>query len=370
MASLEGRPVDRPPVNFYEIGGHKVDPENTDPFNIYNDPSWKPLLELAEEQTDIILMRGPVSRKKPENCESEFITTDEFEKDGSRFTTTRIEVAGRTLTKRSRRDPDVDTVWTIEHLLKDLDDLEAYLQIPDEVFAYDHDVENLFEEDRRIGDRGIVMIDTADPICVAADLFHMEDYILVAHQERSLFHRLLEKCAIPLYERTEKVAKEFPGHLWRICGPEYATIPYLPPKLFEEYVVPYAGHIVKTIRKYGGFARLHSHGKIRDALPHIVAMGSDATDPIEPPPQGNVLLADVRREYGKDLTLFGNVEVSDIENLKPAEFEKLIAQSLEDGTAGEGKGFVLMPTASPYGRQITSRTMTNYETMVRLATGS
>ena len=125
MASLEGKPVDRPPVNFYEIGGHQVDPENPDPFNIYNDPSWKPLLDLAEKETDLILMRGPVSTKKPENCESEFITTEERVENGSRFRTTRIEVAGRTLTKRTRRDPDVDTVWTLEHLLKDLEDLRS-----------------------------------------------------------------------------------------------------------------------------------------------------------------------------------------------------------------------------------------------------
>jgi hypothetical protein len=35
--------------------------------------------------------------------------------------------------------------------------------------------------------------------------------------------------------------------------------------------------------------------------------------------------------------------------------------------AGRGGGFVLMPPSSPYGREITPRTMTNYETMVRPA---
>ncbi|MGB2821624.1 MAG: hypothetical protein WBF17_11625, partial [Phycisphaerae bacterium] len=80
-------------------------------------------------------------------------------------------------------------------------------------------------------------------------------------------------------------------------------------------------------------------------------------------------LADVRREYGRQLVLFGNIEIRDVENLPPAEFEKVVAKSLADGTAGEGRGFVLMPTACPCGRTITPRTMANYETMVRLATG-
>ena len=36
------------------------------------------------------------------------------------------------------------------------------------------------------------------------------------------------------------------------------------------------------------------------------------------------------------------------------------------GTTGEGRGFVLLPSASPYGRQIAPHVMANYETMIRL----
>ena len=59
MATLQGRPVDRPAVSFYEIGGFAVDGDNPDEFNVYNDPSWRPLLQLAEEKTDLIRMCGP-----------------------------------------------------------------------------------------------------------------------------------------------------------------------------------------------------------------------------------------------------------------------------------------------------------------------
>ncbi len=76
----------------------------------------------------------------------------------------------------------------------------------------------------------------------------------------------------------------------------------------------------------------------------------------------------VRRDYGKELVLFGNIELTDIENTEPAEFEKIVEKSLKDGTNGQGKGFVLMPSAAPIGRKITRRIMANYETMVRLAT--
>ncbi|HUT88800.1 MAG TPA: hypothetical protein VMY37_04850, partial [Thermoguttaceae bacterium] len=93
----------------------------------------------------------------------------------------------------------------------------------------------------------------------------------------------------------------------------------------------------------------------------------DALDPIEPPPQGDVELVDVRRAYGRDMVLFGNLEAADLENLPPADFEKRVEQALREGTAGSGRGFVLMPSACPYGRTVTPETLENYKTMVRLA---
>jgi len=387
MATLRGEPVVRPAVNFYEIGGFQIDPSDPDRFNIYNDPSWQPLLQLAEEQTDLIRMRSPVRSRShetdvpPDKLDTdsrydEFFKVEKYADDGYSFHRTTLKIGNRTMTSLTRRSPDIDTIWTLEHLLKNTDDLKAYLELPDEAFAEELDIAGLIEEDQKLGDRGIVMVDTEDPICAAASHFSMENFTVVALTEQKLFHRLLEKLSRHIHTRTQISAQAFGGHLWRIYGPEYATEPYLPPHLFKEYVVRYTGPMVKTIQKHaglarrssGGFARIHCHGRIRAVLDYIVEMGAAAIDPIEPPPQGDVELAYVRREYGRELVLFGNIELADIENTESAEFEKIVEKSLKDGTDGRGKGFVLMPSAAPIGRKITPRMMANYETMVRLAT--
>lgn len=369
MATLRGDPVDKPAVSFYEIGGFLIDPTDPDPFNIYNDPSWQPLIRLAEEHTDLIRMISPTLKSTPANPSSQFFTHNTYEENGSRLTRTTVRVGGRELTSLTRRDPEVDTVWTIEHLLKNIDDLKAYLQLPDECWSYDIDVSQLQEEDEKIGDRGIVMVDVADPLCYAAGLFSMEEYTITAMMEPELFHRLLQKLSKQVYPVIERVSKLFPKHLWRIVGPEYASEPYLPPRLFKEYVADYDKPMIDAIKKHGGYARIHSHGRLKNILPLIVEMGADGIDPIEPPRQGDVELDYVRREYGQNLVLFGNLEITDIENMPPAEFEKVVAKSISDGTSGEGRGFVLIPSASPYGRNIPERTLTNYETMVRLVEG-
>jgi hypothetical protein len=374
MATLRGEPVDRPAVSFYEIGGFRVDPEDPDPYNIYNSPDWLPLLQLAEERTDIIRMMSPVRARSIDPTGSatgpvrqEFFQEQCWEDGDCRLTRTTVTVAGRIMTQTTRRQRDLDTVWTTEPLLKDTDDVKAYLTIPDEAFAESLDVSPLEAEEARLGDRGIVMVDTEDPLCAAASLFRMEDYTVIALTEPTLFHRLLEKMARRIHQRTEQVSRRLPGRLWRIYGPEYASPPCLPPRLFDEYVVRYVGPMVRSIQACGGFARIHAHGRLRDVLDHIAGMAPDAIDPIEPPPQGDVELSDVRQRYGKQLVLFGNIEIADIESLPSARFEAKVRQTLEEGTSGEGRGFVLMPSAAPYGRTITDTTLNNYETMVRLA---
>jgi uroporphyrinogen-III decarboxylase len=366
IATLRGQPVDRPAISFYEIGGWAPDPDDPDPFNVYNAPDWRPLLQLAEEQTDLIRMLGPVRTPTLDNCHDDFFEVETYVQDGSRYTRQTLTVGGRTMRSLTRRDPEVSTTWTVEHLLKSVDDVAAYLQLPDEVFCYAYSVEALRAEEEALGDRGIVMVDTGDPICRAAPLFSMQDYTVFALTEPQLFHQLLEKHARPLYRMVEQVSKQFPGHLWRICGSEYASEPFLPPRLYVEYVVRYTKPMVDLIHQYGGYARIHSHGRLKNILPHIVVMGADGLDPIEPPPQGDMQLVDVRREYGAQMVLFGNIEASEIETLPPPQFERRVAQALREGTAGTGRGFVLMPSACPYGRHISADVMANYETMIRL----
>jgi hypothetical protein len=372
MATLKGEAVDRPAVSFYEIGGFAIRRDDPDEYNIYNSPSWQPLLDLADDHTDIIRMVSPVRAQshlswaegESSDIRKRHVGVQVWEENGSRFTRLTYSIGSKTLTSLSRRDREIDTVWVVEPLLKNTEDVELYLQIPDAVFEEVLNVEHLKDEEKAVGDRGLVMVDTEDPICAVAGLFDLETFLVFALTEEALCHKLLEKHALVIHKRTERVSREFPGRLWRIYGPEYVTEPFLPVRLFEEYVVKYTGPMVKHIKNHGGYARIHSHGRVRKVLDPIVGMGADAIDPLEPPPQGDVELRFVRQHYGKHLVLFGNLEITDLENMPSDQFRLLVRQSIADGTAGEGRGFVLMTSASPYGRDISERTLRNYQIMV------
>lgn len=366
MCTLRGESVDRPPVCFYEINGLIQRPDDPDPYNVYSHPSWLPLIELAREKSDRIVLCGVATKSVDPDPIEEFAKTEVWEENGSRYTRRVIQAGDRTLTQRTRRDRDVNTTWHIEHLLKSTEDLEAFLELPDSEPNLTVDGSKVSEYELALGDTGIVALDTADPVCMAASLFDLGTYTVIAMTEPELFRRLLDRFARKLLPRTEAVAKALPGRLWRIYGPEYASEPYLPPKLFREYVCSYVHPMIKSIQRYGGFARIHSHGNLLGILDDIQKMAPDGLDPIEPPPQGDVELKYVRERYGETMVLFGNLEVSDIENLSSAAFAETVKRSVEEGTIGSGRGFVLMPSSCPYGRELTGTAMKNYETMIEV----
>jgi len=367
MLTVKGAAVDRPAVSFYEIGGWRLDPDDPDPYNVCNDPSWRPLIALAEQETDLIRMVKPVRRTRSCLGSGACFAVETREEGNARFTRTRVTVGAATLTSLDRRDRDVATTWNLEHLLKTEEDIAAYLQLPDEALADAVDLNPLLAAEAEVGDRGIVMVDFRDPLYRVASLFSMEDYTVLAMTRPDLFQPLLEQAARHAWAEAEQVAAAFPGRLWRIVGSEYASEPFLPPALYADYWLRYTAPVIASVLRHGGFPRVHSHGRLRHILPLICEAGAVGLDPVEPPPQGDVALGDVRREYGQRLVLFGNIEAADIESLPPAAFERKVEQALREGTQGEGRGFVLMPSACPYGRSISADTLRNYETMVRLA---
>ena len=355
MATMKGEPVDRPAVSFYEIGGWKME-QDKDDYTVWNDPTWRPLVQMAHEETDLIRMVSASWIGGSDRGFSDLVTNTSWRKENSRFTRIEIRAPGRTLTSLTRRDRDIQTVWKLEHLLKSVEDAEAYLRLPEPTIG-EVDISFIAAQEEELGDAGIVSVEFGDPICSVAGMFSMEDYTVMAMTEPRLFHRLLERFARTFFPKCEQLSKAFPGRLWRTCGSEYASEPYLPPRLYEEYVERYTGPIVKTIQKYGGYSRIHSHGRLKGILPAIARMAPDGLDPLEPPPQGDTHLWEIKEAIGKDTVLMGNIEAADIENMRPLEFERKVATALREGTTRGARGFILHPSACPYGRIITQQTM-------------
>ena len=175
---------------------------------------------------------------------------------------------------------------------------------------------------------------------------------------KSLADTWLERTA----EKVDWLLSQGVGPFWHFNGVERASPPMMGPKQWEELVVPYDGEIMRRIKAADPEAiiHVHCHGKVGTLLDSFVEMGVDSIDPVEPPPQGDVDIAEVKWKYDGKLVFVGNIEFLDMETKNPDEMDGLVQHAIEGGGK---KNVMLWSSASPHERP-TDRFLGNAERYV------
>ena len=113
------------------------------------------------------------------------------------------------------------------------------------------------------------------------------------------------------------------------------------PDLFRRYGLPTLKELTARAAKHDIPTLLHSCGRARE-LAKICAEETDLSciNPLEPPPMGDIDLADVKRTYGDRLAFMGNLHTTDV-MLLGSRNDVVTAgrKAIED--AGAGGGFIL-----------------------------
>ncbi len=358
LSVLRGELPDRVPISTYELV-----PWNPGSWES-SQPSYARLMDYIRENTDCMYMWGPTMVDPPYGIE---VSQKQWREGKSTFRKLTYHTEKGDLTQVHREDDDVNTAWCTEHLLKDVEDIEKYVSILDCLAEVDLDASTRSYGQARdnVGDNGIILTSIADPLGVAAFLWDFAEYTVIAVTETERFVAFLDAIFERLMDALHKMLDAGIGELFRICGPEAAVPPYLPPGYFGRFVTPYITKMVELIHEHGQYVRFHCHGRVRDALPEMLKTGSDATDPVEPPPLGDITLAEAKDLCGDRLCIMGNLELRDLETLKPEEMAEIVKQAVLDGKPG-GR-FVVMPTACPINVPLSPVTEQNYMTFIDTA---
>lgn len=84
------------------------------------------------------------------------------------------------------------------------------------------------------------------------------------------------------------------------------------PRNFDEFVVKYDNQLIAKIHEYGYLTIIHSHGKVNNFLEKFALdIGTDGLNVLEPPPMGDVDIADAKRRIGHRTCLIGNIQYDD-----------------------------------------------------------
>lgn len=110
--------------------------------------------------------------------------------------------------------------------------------------------------------------------------------------------------------------------------------PFLSPSQFSEFVAPYLAKQTKGYRDMGFYTIKHTDGNIMPIVDQIVQTGPHALHSLDP--QGGVDIAEIKRLYGKDICLVGNVNCGLMDTGTDEQVVESARYALRHGMPGGG----------------------------------
>ena len=373
-AALTGREVDRPPIWLREGFNPGGDPGaealdfGTDHQDLTADWKTEALYRRLHDELEPhvatirswdpagllnrFLLVPPDAMSTKVRC----VDDDTIEIVGS------IETETRELSWVDRLKRGYNTAWHVSHLVESVEDLQALADIPFSInpARIAEARKNAFGANTMVGDRGLARLELPSPLVAISATMTLQQFLELTVVEQPFLVDLLAEVT----ERVERVIDALfaDGALPTVAnfgGSEQATPPMMAPYAFDEFVVPYDGRLVRRLQAHGVPVNMHAHGRVRHALSCMREMGVDSTDPVEPPPAGDLTIAEARSIVGDDVTLVGNLEFDELEYAEPS----YIADRVKEILAVGPRRLVVGASGGPLSK-ITPQLANNYRSWI------
>lgn len=236
--------------------------------------------------------------------------------------------------RRPRLAADVEDYHWEKRYLSEPADLRRLLSVPLELRA--PDVEGFEQARERIGETGVEYCALLHPLGVLVRQAQMEEVYAWLRSEPELIHRFLEVTNSYVVEAVELIAAAGVRTTFMSWAHEMLIDPWLGHEHFEEFVFPYDRRVYDAVHAGGSRFRAHCHGNCMQYLERFHEMGIDSVEPLEPPPYGDVDLAEAKRRVGDRMLLSGNVASQAFIFREPEEVEQEVREAVEAAAAGGG----------------------------------
>jgi uroporphyrinogen decarboxylase len=114
----------------------------------------------------------------------------------------------------------------------------------------------------------------------------------------------------------------------------FNTGPFLSPRKFSEFVTPYLARLIEGYRQMGFYAVKHTDGNIMPILDQLIQTNPHALHSLDP--QGGVDIAEVKRLYGNQVCLIGNVNCGLLDTGTEEDVTASVRYALRSGMPGYG----------------------------------
>ena len=354
LAAIRGEKTDRVPLDLPEY--YKV--RTREDIDNLEEPAQR---ELAARTFDycasLVYFDACISRDFV--TPGQFITVSDRRETPDKITVTReFDTPKGKLTKIVEENPITRTGWTKKYAVESLEDVEKIHSIkwvlPDELQR--PDPSGLPVD---CGYKCIPYTRISSPFVCVAGMTSYEQFLIWCATEPNLIKELTIECKQRVMSILDFMLADKPLEYVWMGGCEWLTPPMGTPRMYAELVQPYEKELIERIHESGAISHIHCHGNVRSTLEMIIARGGDYTEPVEPPPDGDITFAEAKVLAAGRITLGGNIEARILENESADAVEQAVRQAFEGGK----KRMVLATTSQPLDR-MNQRTIENYHRMI------
>ena len=353
LAAVRGEPVDRVPVHL-----EGIPPESREDLERIEDPARR---ELAERIFD----EHAATWNVPTYINRHFLTPRQRMHEVRReetaagvVVTTEIATPRGPLAAIAGTNPQTRTTWQIKYPCESLDDIARIMSVRWEI------PEGLAPPDMSrapddLRERRIVRAGISSPFVCAAGMVSYQYYLELCATERDLVREMTAECERRVLDVLEVILAEGTVEYVWMGGSEWLTPPMASPDIYEEFVQGPESRVIEKCHAAGALVHVHCHGNVRSTIERVVARGGDFFEPVEPPPDGDITLAEAKAIVAGRMTLGGNIEARLLETRPMEEVEAACRAAFEGGK----RRLVLRTTAGPISR-INALTLRNYHKMI------
>ena len=231
--------------------------------------------------------------------------------------------------------------YVMEYLVKGPEDIKKLISTPYEPYPYNH--KEYSDIDAAVGDSGITILGLPHPASQLATACGSETLALLTMDEPGLMQEALDIYVKRIRGLLEDIISQGIKAVYGVIGPELITPPLMNMEGFMRYVAEPNKKIYERIHESGGYVWMHCHGKVAKLLDTFIDIGVDVLNPLEPPKNGDVDMAEIAAKYGGIIGLEGNIEIQDL-LLSTPEHVRALMEECVAAAAPTGR-FILCPSA-------------------------